>query len=165
MTGVATTIGCAIAISVTKGNLAMGRVADCMAVTGSVTLFTVVVASNDRTVGGRAALQGWRGAVAVGAGILMNRNHCLWIVDRIIFMTDDTVGRLQEDGVWITVTTMLWHIIIAMTSDTGSDCGASPFAVGNGIIDCCLQWQALGIRHGGGIIVMTEVTTIAITVM
>lgn len=165
MTGVATSVGGAIAITITKGNLAVSRIADRMRIAYAVTRFTVVVASNDRTIGGRAGLQGWRSAVTVGAGILMNRNHCLWIVDRIIFMTDYTVGRLQEDGVWITVTTMLRHIIVAMTGDAGRDAGAGTLTVGNGVIDRCLQRQALRVRHGSGVIVMTKVTAVAIAVV
>lgn len=103
--------------------------------------------------------------MAVGAGILVNRHHGLRIADRIIVMADNTISRLQEDGVRITVTTMLSHIIVAMTGDTGSNRGAGTLAAGNGIVNGRLQRQAFRVRHGNGIIVMTEVTAVAQTVV
>lgn len=162
MTGVTTTISCTVAISITKGNLAMGRAADCMAVTGSVTIFTITAPNNHSAIDSWGGLDDRRCGVAVGAGIIMNPCHySLWIADRIIIMTDNTVSRLQGQCIRITVPTMTGHIVIAMTSYASSVNSASSLAVGNGSSNSFLQRQAFRISHGRSVVVMAQNTAIA----
>ncbi len=55
---------------------------------------------------------------------------------------------------------LCWIFIIVMANYT-SCIHTSSNTVGNRVIYSCLQWQTFSVGHGCGIIVMTEITIVA----